>query len=71
MTRRMIRRAIEYAYLFVRFEFVFNFVLPNLVAAKLAVVNVSGACERGGTNALPVLFVEPLPWEPGDPLTFT
>lgn len=30
-------------YLLDRFEFVFNFVLPNLVCAKVAVVNVSGA----------------------------
>lgn len=57
------------AYLFVRFELVFNFVLPNFVAAKLAVVNVSGACERG-KNELPTPLLVPFDVEPGEPLAF-
>lgn len=63
----------QHTHLFVRFEFVFNFVLPNFVAAKLAVVNVSGACERG-KNEFPTTLLLPLPLpfvcEPGEPFTF-
>lgn len=52
--------------------FDFNFVLPNLVWAKLAVVNINGACERDKnefTLTLPLVllvFVE----NPGEPFTF-
>lgn len=58
------------AYLFVRFELVFNFVLPNFVAAKLAVVNVSGTCERGKNELPPPLFVPAVDVDPGEPFAF-
>lgn len=59
-------------YLFARFEFVFNFVLPNFVWANVAVVNVRGAwdlCKNAppadgaglvGLPPLPVLPVLPV-----------
>lgn len=41
---------------------VFSFVLPNFVWAKVAVVNVNGACDRV-KNELPTDVLPPLPLE--------
>lgn len=43
------------AYLLVRFELFFNFVLPNFVCAKVAVVKSTGSCCRPRNVDVPEL----------------